>query len=92
MFGLPALAKDMGALAAGRVTPTVIGRMRARFGLISGRATRRHPDGVVRMLSSALTVFADDVAVHVGGRPCLRDSGPPSAPRRTTAANAGGSR
>jgi hypothetical protein len=37
---------------------------------ISGRGACRHPDGALRMLTTALTVFDDDVAGHRRGRTC----------------------
>ncbi len=70
LFGLPALADAVGALAAGRAGPGTVDRLHARLGAVEGRGACRHPDGAVRMLRSALAVFADDVAAHVAGRPC----------------------
>jgi NADH:ubiquinone oxidoreductase subunit F (NADH-binding) len=68
--GLPALADAMERLAAGRVAPgwgdTVDGLAEA----IDGRGACRHPDGVVRLVRSALRVFEADVADHLAGRPC----------------------
>lgn len=64
MFGLPAIAADLSQLAAGRADADLPGRLRRRLGQIAGRGACRHPDGAVRMASSALTAFATDVAAH----------------------------
>ena len=70
VFGLPALADDLELLAGGRAHAGVIGRIERRAGHIDGRGACRHPDGVVRLVRSALTVFADDARRHAEGRPC----------------------
>ena len=51
-----------------------------------GRGACRHPDGAVRMVRSALTVFSDEIDRHAGG--WCRGTGavgvlpvPPRAPR-----------
>lgn len=62
--GLPALAESMRLLAAGRDTRAELHRL---AGLVDGRGACSHPDGSVRMLRSALTVFADDAAAHAAG-------------------------
>jgi NADH:ubiquinone oxidoreductase subunit F (NADH-binding) len=70
VFGLPAIATDLEQLATGRSDRAVLERIRTRATAIEGRGACRHPDGVVRLVRSALAVFADDVAAHVHGRPC----------------------
>jgi hypothetical protein len=40
--------------------------------LVLGRGACRHPDGAVRLVESALEVFADDFARHARGRGCNR--------------------
>jgi len=76
VFGLPAVADDLELLAAGRADAAVLARLEQRCGAISGRGACRHPDGVVRLVRSALTVFADDVADHAAGRPCPGHAAP----------------
>ncbi|MEO8093730.1 MAG: NADH-ubiquinone oxidoreductase-F iron-sulfur binding region domain-containing protein [Pseudolysinimonas sp.] len=74
-FGLPELADQLSGLAgAGRTrrAPESISQVMA---LVDGRGACAHPDGVVRMVRSALQVFAGDLAAHRRGR-CLVDVGP----------------
>ncbi|HXQ62753.1 MAG TPA: NADH-ubiquinone oxidoreductase-F iron-sulfur binding region domain-containing protein [Acidimicrobiales bacterium] len=71
VFGLPALAQDLAQLARGIGDRQTVMRLRHRLGTVEGRGACRHPDGVVRLVRSALDVFADDVAQHARCRPCL---------------------
>jgi NADH:ubiquinone oxidoreductase subunit F (NADH-binding) len=70
LFGLPAIAEDLGAIARGHANPAVLDRLTDRCGAVDGRGACRHPDGVVRLVRSALSTFADDVARHIRGVPC----------------------
>ena len=70
LFGLPAIAQDLAALAEARADPELIERLRDRLLVIEGRGACRHPDGVVRMVASGLEVFSDDVELHMKGRTC----------------------
>jgi NADH:ubiquinone oxidoreductase subunit F (NADH-binding) len=70
VFGLPAVAEDLELLAAGRADAGVLARIEDRSRSIAGRGACRHPDGVVQMVRSALTVFAADAARHAAGSPC----------------------
>jgi NADH:ubiquinone oxidoreductase subunit F (NADH-binding) len=70
MFGLPAVAADMAALAAGRRERGLLERLRGRLGVIPGRGACAHPDAAVRMAASALYTFAADAERHAKGRPC----------------------
>ena len=69
-FGMPALADslddlvDLGGEHAG-------GWARHWSARIAGRGACHHPDGAVRMVTSALGVFAEDVRRHEGREPCL---------------------
>jgi NADH:ubiquinone oxidoreductase subunit F (NADH-binding) len=74
VFGLPAIAGDLEVIAAGRGDARTERQLRNRLKVISGRGACAHPDGVVRMVSSALDVFAGDLTAHVGGRRCTAAS------------------
>jgi NADH:ubiquinone oxidoreductase subunit F (NADH-binding) len=76
VFGLSAIAADMGVLADAGDDVSVVERLGRRLATVRGRGACGHPDGVVRMVASALDVFADDVALHVSGRPCSRHDRP----------------
>jgi NADH:ubiquinone oxidoreductase subunit F (NADH-binding) len=67
-FGLPALAGDLSGLAAGTAGRAAVDRLRARSGLLHGRGACAHPDGVSRLVTSALAVFADEVEEHLRSR------------------------
>ncbi len=71
VFGLPAIADDLTQLARGHVDGDRMPRLLRRLREVDGRGACRHPDGAVRLVQSALTVFADDVAAHEQGRPCI---------------------
>jgi NADH:ubiquinone oxidoreductase subunit F (NADH-binding) len=70
LFGLPAIAGDLEAIASGRADPGTLERLLRRCAVVEGRGACRHPDGVVRMVRSALRVFSSDVASHLRGTPC----------------------
>jgi NADH:ubiquinone oxidoreductase subunit F (NADH-binding) len=70
MFGLPAIAGDFAQLASGRPEGDVLARLDRRLGVIPGRGACRHPDGAVRLASSALRAFWADARAHAAGRPC----------------------
>ncbi|MEG9224911.1 NADH-ubiquinone oxidoreductase-F iron-sulfur binding region domain-containing protein [Aeromicrobium sp. Sec7.5] len=71
-FGLPALADDVRAFAAGRGSEAQVVR---RAGQVRGRGACAHPDGAVQFMSSAIVALADDIAVHRAHGTCGR---PPS--------------
>ena len=75
VYGLPAVAGDLEQLAAGQEGPDVVSRILSRASTIEGRGACRHPDGVVRLVRSALAVFADDARAHAAGRPCPGHAG-----------------
>ena len=70
VFGLPAIAEDLTLLAAGRSSHSVLERRCHRLDEVEGRGACGHPDGVVRIVRSALSVFADDLASHLRSGPC----------------------
>ena len=85
VFGLPALADDLADLVAGRQATEAARRLAFRFVEVEGRGACRHPDGVVRLVRSALAVFAKDVERHVLQGPCPGVGAPsvlPFPPRR----------
>ena len=70
-FGLPALAEDLNQLTHGSRDPQgVFKRLVERCGVIEGRGACHHPDGVVRLVKSALDVFSADIERHMRGTPC----------------------
>ena len=70
VFGLPALADDLELLWAGRCDEWVLERIEHRAQQVDGRGACRHPDGVVRLVRSAMRVFAADAHDHARGHPC----------------------
>lgn len=73
--GLPRIADVVADLASGHRVGDLAGEVRRIAALVDGRGACHHPDGVARMVRSALDVFHDDVQAHlrgtclVGGRP-----------------------
>jgi NADH:ubiquinone oxidoreductase subunit F (NADH-binding) len=71
VFGLAAVSDRMTDIARGGWGVKRDGRRIAGFAEeIRGRGACHLPDGAIRMVTSALDVFADDVAAHARGR-CL---------------------
>jgi NADH:ubiquinone oxidoreductase subunit F (NADH-binding) len=70
VFGLPAVADSLEQLWRAEVIPGQIGILERRLAQVAGRGACRHPDGVARLVSSALRVFASDFASHASGRAC----------------------
>lgn len=70
-FGLPALGSDLATLAGGtKHASAALERLSERCEVINGRGACHHPDGVVRLVRSALEVFHDDAKRHANGQPC----------------------
>jgi NADH:ubiquinone oxidoreductase subunit F (NADH-binding) len=80
--GLPAIADALeqvafGAGGSGRgAHARALRWLRELFGLVEGRGACNLPDGVTRLVASALRVFAADVRTHERG-PCLGARGRP---------------
>ena len=71
-FGLPALAEDLQQLVlGGKDRQQSLDRLICRAAEIDGRGACKHPDGVVRMVRTALKVFEKDLANHINGAPCV---------------------
>jgi NADH:ubiquinone oxidoreductase subunit F (NADH-binding) len=68
VFGLSAIAGELEALAAGRYFQP--GRLRRWLAQANGRGACHHPDGAVRMVRSALTVFGPEIGRHARGWCC----------------------
>jgi NADH:ubiquinone oxidoreductase subunit F (NADH-binding) len=69
VHGLDAVATDLEQLLD-RTRPVDDHRLRRRLEVIAGRGACRHPDGAVRLVASALHVFAGDFERHLGGHRC----------------------
>ncbi|MFZ1062994.1 MAG: NADH-ubiquinone oxidoreductase-F iron-sulfur binding region domain-containing protein [Acidimicrobiales bacterium] len=70
-FGLPAIAEDLSHLAHPSRDPLgAAKRLEERLGQIDGHGACRHPDGVVRLVRSALETFAEDFRQHANGAAC----------------------
>jgi NADH:ubiquinone oxidoreductase subunit F (NADH-binding) len=65
--GLPRIAQALGALAARRARPQVLHDLQRWAGLVEGRGACHHPDGTVRFVRSALTVFSEEIGAHLRG-------------------------
>jgi len=70
-FGLPALADDLAALAAGAGIDRLQSLIR-RVGLVRGRGACAHPDGSVQFISSAVTALSDELEAHARHGSCGR--------------------
>jgi NADH:ubiquinone oxidoreductase subunit F (NADH-binding) len=77
--GLPSIADAMAELAGGGPGPQVLTDLSRRAGLVEGRGACHHPDGTVRFVRSALSVFAAEVRHHQQGR-CTAASHRPFLP------------
>jgi len=67
-FGLPALARDVAAIAAGRDAATAIQHARA----VQGRGACHHPDGAVRFVMSGLHLLREETVRHRTAGGCGR--------------------
>jgi NADH:ubiquinone oxidoreductase subunit F (NADH-binding) len=80
--GLPAIAEALSELAdlrASRPARLVRADVEGWRGLVVGRGACAHPDGTVRLVRSALAVFADEIAAHERGG-CTGTSAAPVLP------------
>lgn len=70
VHGLPAMSEALDAAVAGGRQESALRRLRQVGETIVGRGACHHPDGVVRMVRSAATVFAADLEAHRSRGPC----------------------
>jgi NADH:ubiquinone oxidoreductase subunit F (NADH-binding) len=80
--GLPRIAATLTQLARPQSAPAASSAgddLQRWSALVERRGACHHPDGTVRFMRSALTVFADEVALHQGGR-CSATSYEPFLP------------
>jgi len=68
VFGLPAIAGELEALASGE--PFNLARLQRWLGQVEGRGACSHPDGAVRLVRSSLRVFGYELERHSRGRCC----------------------
>jgi len=66
-LGLPDLARAFDSVTIGSAAADAV---RAAAGVAKGRGACTHPDGTARFATSALEVFADDIALHTQGDGC----------------------
>lgn len=76
VHGLGALAGVIGRFAGGHTTPGDGERLLRWIEMVRGRGACRHPDGVARMLTSAVRVFGDELDQHARHGPCARCAAP----------------
>lgn len=67
-FGMPRMAGQFDSLVQGNPDPGAAGRLAELTMRVSGRGACSHPDGTVRLVRSALHVFADEITRHRHGR------------------------
>ena len=82
LFGLDAIAGEFQRIAEGRTSE--LSRLRRWLGQVDGRGACQHPDGVIRLIRSALTVFEPELAQHAQGWCCATRTAAilPVPPRR----------
>ena len=70
VHGLPALASEMGRLAAADpgASYSRLNELSAATGLLTGRGACAHPDGTARLVASVLRAVPDEVAGHLDGQ------------------------
>ena len=87
VFGLDAIADTFEQLAIGNADTRAQRRLAALASLAEGRGACSHPDGVARMVSSALEVFAEELDDHARHGPCAGCERPSELPRPRSASS-----
>ena len=72
LFGLDDLSNVFGRVAGGRARRGDVHRLERVSAAVAGRGACHHPDGAVRLIASALAVFADDFPAHRRRKSCGR--------------------
>lgn len=80
VHGLPALSDAFDALVRGDRRGAAARRMHGLLDVIAGRGACHHPDGVVKLVRSALTVFSAEIEAHRRQGPCRVRGGVLSVP------------
>ncbi len=80
VHGLPVLAECMIRLASGVAGRRTMRLLRRTAAALPGSGACAHPDGVARLVHSALDAFDDDVIRHRAGSPCRSSHHPPLFP------------
>lgn len=70
-FGLPAIADALEQIADCSGGPSTHRWVEHWSAQVAGRGACHHPDGAVRMVASALRVFAEDITRHENRDPCI---------------------
>lgn len=65
LFGLDAIAGELQRVAEGRTSD--LSALRRWLGQVDGRGACQHPDGVIRLIRSALAVFGPELGQHAQG-------------------------
>ncbi len=68
LAGLPRVADALTHLARPHPDPQWLTHLQRWAGLVTGRGACHHPDGTVRFVRSALTVFEHEITLHRQGR------------------------
>jgi NADH:ubiquinone oxidoreductase subunit F (NADH-binding) len=88
VFGLDAIASTVEQLTLGAAGRDAQRRLASLGSLVRGRGACSHPDGAARLVTSALSVFAEELDDHARHGPCAGCERPSELPRpRTSATN-----
>jgi NADH:ubiquinone oxidoreductase subunit F (NADH-binding) len=90
VFGLDAIATTVEQVMLGKAPRDAQRRLASLGAIVRGRGACSHPDGAVRMLSSAADVFAEELADHARHGPCDACERPSELPRPRPAAGTQG--
>jgi NADH:ubiquinone oxidoreductase subunit F (NADH-binding) len=86
LFGLDTIATTVEQVMRGKAPRDTWRRLAGLGAVVRRRGACTHPDGAVRMLSSALEVFADELSDHARHGPCSACERPSELPRPRAAA------